>query len=178
MADKGLKRICPGCSAVYYDFNKRPIICPSCGEEFTGDIKVRSRRSRAAKETVVKPAETEVVEAKVEEAKEDETEIKADENTVELEALEEGSTEDDLDEDLKGDLDLDELAEIDDIESDDDLDDDDDDAEDAVIMSLEQFNGLMETVHLLKSPANAAHLSKSIKQYHSGKTKQHGLVDG
>ena len=52
------------------------------------------------------------------------------------------------------------------------------DAEDAVIMSLEQFNGLMETVHLLKSPANAAHLSKSIKQYRSGKTKQHGLVDG
>lgn len=52
------------------------------------------------------------------------------------------------------------------------------DAEDAVVMSLEQFNGLMETVHLLKSPANTAHLSKSIKQYRSGKTKQHGLVDG
>ena len=31
------------------------------------------------------------------------------------------------------------------------------DAEDAVVMSLDQFNGLMETVHLLKSPANAAH---------------------
>ena len=51
------------------------------------------------------------------------------------------------------------------------------DAEDAVVMSLDQFNGLMETVHLLKSPANAAHLSKSIKQYQSGKTRQHGLVD-
>ena len=34
------------------------------------------------------------------------------------------------------------------------------DANDAVVMSLDQFNGLMETVHLLKSPANAAHLSK------------------
>jgi antitoxin YefM len=31
-------------------------------------------------------------------------------------------------------------------------------------MSLDQFNGLMETVHLLKSPANAAHLEKSIEQ--------------
>lgn len=51
------------------------------------------------------------------------------------------------------------------------------DAEDAVVMSLEQFNSLMETVHLLKSPANAAHLTKSIKQYQSGKTKQHGLID-
>lgn len=51
------------------------------------------------------------------------------------------------------------------------------DAEDAVVMSLDQFNGLMETVHLLKSPANAAHLSKSIKQYRTGKTRQHGITD-
>ncbi len=46
------------------------------------------------------------------------------------------------------------------------------DSKDAVVMSLEQFNGLMETVHLLKSPANVAHLSKSIAQYNSGKTEQ------
>lgn len=51
------------------------------------------------------------------------------------------------------------------------------DAEDAVVMSLNHFNGLMETVHLLKSPANAAHLSKSIEQYQSGRTQQQQLVD-
>lgn len=51
------------------------------------------------------------------------------------------------------------------------------DAEDAVVMSLEQFNGLMETVHLLKSPANAAHLEKSIKQFHAGKTRERKLAD-
>ena len=49
------------------------------------------------------------------------------------------------------------------------------DADDAVVMSLDYYNGLMETVHLLKSPANAAHLSKSIEQYHKGKTIQHEL---
>lgn len=49
--------------------------------------------------------------------------------------------------------------------------------DDAVVMSLDQFNGLMETVHLLKSPANAAHLAESIKQYRAGKTTPHGLVD-
>jgi antitoxin YefM len=51
------------------------------------------------------------------------------------------------------------------------------DADDAVVMSLDHFNSLMETVHLLKSPANAAHLSKSIKQYREGKTKQYDLTD-
>ena len=51
------------------------------------------------------------------------------------------------------------------------------DAEDAVVMSLDHFNGLMETVHLLQSPANAAHLAKSIEQYRSGKLDSHELVD-
>ena len=51
------------------------------------------------------------------------------------------------------------------------------DAEDAVVMSLDHFNGLMETVHLLKSPANATHLAKSIKQYRTGKVKSHELAN-
>lgn len=51
------------------------------------------------------------------------------------------------------------------------------DADDAVVMSLDHFNGLMETVHLLKNPANAAHLEKSIKQYRKGQVIQRGLVD-
>ncbi|PCI41284.1 MAG: type II toxin-antitoxin system prevent-host-death family antitoxin [Moraxellaceae bacterium] len=51
------------------------------------------------------------------------------------------------------------------------------DAADAVVMSLDHFNGLMETVHLLKSPANAAHLARSIDQYRSGKVKGHELAD-
>jgi antitoxin YefM len=51
------------------------------------------------------------------------------------------------------------------------------DAEDTVVMGLQQFNSLMETVHLLKSPANAAHLAQSIEQYHSGTTQQHELTD-
>ncbi len=51
------------------------------------------------------------------------------------------------------------------------------DADDAVVMSLDQFNSLMETVHLLRSPANAAHLAKSIKQYQSGKTVSRDPTD-
>ncbi|EGW55177.1 type II toxin-antitoxin system Phd/YefM family antitoxin [Candidatus Endoriftia persephonae] len=51
------------------------------------------------------------------------------------------------------------------------------DTEDAVVMSLEYYNGLMETVHLLRSPANAAHLEKSIEQFRQGKTVTRELVD-
>lgn len=51
------------------------------------------------------------------------------------------------------------------------------DAPDAVVMSLDTFNSLMETVHLLKSPANAAHLAASIDQYRKGQLTQQGLVD-
>ena len=51
------------------------------------------------------------------------------------------------------------------------------DASDSVVMSLDSFNSLMETVHLLKSPANLAHLEKSITQYQQGKTEGHPLSD-
>ncbi|MSQ73036.1 MAG: type II toxin-antitoxin system prevent-host-death family antitoxin [Betaproteobacteria bacterium] len=48
---------------------------------------------------------------------------------------------------------------------------------DAVVMSLDTFNSLMETVHLLKTPANAAHLARSIEQLRRGKTRARALVD-
>ena len=51
------------------------------------------------------------------------------------------------------------------------------DAEDAVVMSLELFNSLLETVHLLKSPANAAHLERSIAQFKQGKVVERNLLD-
>jgi antitoxin YefM len=52
------------------------------------------------------------------------------------------------------------------------------DSEDAVVMSLDYYNSLMETVHLLRSPANAEHLNKSIAQYKAGKATERALVGG
>lgn len=52
------------------------------------------------------------------------------------------------------------------------------DAEAAVVMSLDSFNSLMETVHLLRSPANAAHLARSITQYRAGAVEERDLTDG
>ena len=51
------------------------------------------------------------------------------------------------------------------------------DAKDVVVMSLDSFNSLMETVHLLKSPANAAHLDRSIAQFKQGKAVVRDLLD-
>lgn len=51
------------------------------------------------------------------------------------------------------------------------------DAEDTVVMSLEFFNSLLETVYLLKSPANAAHLERSINQFKQGKVVERELFD-
>lgn len=51
------------------------------------------------------------------------------------------------------------------------------DAPDAVIMSFDHYNSLMETVHLLSSPANAAHLARSIAQARGGQAQSRELID-
>jgi antitoxin YefM len=49
-------------------------------------------------------------------------------------------------------------------------------ARSVVLMSEEDYDGLMETVHLLKSPANAARLLRSIGDADRGKLKKRETV--
>ncbi|MRV72902.1 type II toxin-antitoxin system prevent-host-death family antitoxin [Duganella sp. FT92W] len=51
------------------------------------------------------------------------------------------------------------------------------DAQDAVVMSFDHYSSLMETVHLLGSPANAAHLARSIAQARAGKAQPRELIE-
>ena len=51
------------------------------------------------------------------------------------------------------------------------------DAEDAVVMSLDHYNSLVETLHLLRNPANVAHLQRSLEQYDAGDVIERPLVD-
>ena len=51
------------------------------------------------------------------------------------------------------------------------------DASDAVVMSLDYYNSLVETMHLLRSPANAAHLAESIRQLRAGETAERSTLD-
>ena len=50
-------------------------------------------------------------------------------------------------------------------------------AKGAVVMSLDTYNSLMETVHLLRSPANAAHLQRSLEQAERGELLAPPLID-
>jgi antitoxin YefM len=50
-------------------------------------------------------------------------------------------------------------------------------ARSVVLMSEEDYEGLMETVHLLKSPANAARLLRSIKDADRGKLKAREIIE-
>jgi antitoxin YefM len=50
------------------------------------------------------------------------------------------------------------------------------DAPDAVVMSFDYYSSLLETVHLLSSPANATHLAKSLAQARSGRTQRRELI--
>ncbi len=40
----GIKRICSSCNTKYYDFNKAPIICPSCGTEFDPNYYLKTKK--------------------------------------------------------------------------------------------------------------------------------------
>lgn len=50
-------------------------------------------------------------------------------------------------------------------------------ADNAVLMSLDTYNSMVETMHLLRSPSNARHLAKSIAQYQKEQIKVKGLLD-
>ena len=51
------------------------------------------------------------------------------------------------------------------------------DAGSVVMVSEDEFEGLVETARLLGSPANASRLLASIKAAEAGGLREHGLID-
>ncbi len=117
----GLKRICISCGGRFYDLNKRPIICPECDTEFTGEVKAKARRGRIAavetKESIIKEVET----------KKDEGEIIEEDSEVEVVSLDDAeiSTKEAEDDDTV--LGEDTLDDIPDLVANSAADDDDED---------------------------------------------------
>jgi antitoxin YefM len=50
-------------------------------------------------------------------------------------------------------------------------------ARSVVMLSEEDYEGLMETVHLLRSPANATRLLEAIRQANDGELVEHELIE-
>ena len=46
-----------------------------------------------------------------------------------------------------------------------------------VLMSLDEYNSIQETAHLLRSPANAERLLESIADMRKGNVAEHSLAD-
>jgi len=46
-----------------------------------------------------------------------------------------------------------------------------------VMLSLEEYEGMEETLHLLRSPANAAHLLESIRQAEEGRLVERDIPE-
>ena len=51
------------------------------------------------------------------------------------------------------------------------------DGDDAVIMSKSQYDSIMETLYLLRSPANAKHLMEAIARDKADEGESHELID-
>lgn len=99
--ERGTKRQCLNCSTKFYDLNRDPILCPSCGKEFV--IQVAGAPAAVAE----KPAE---------EAKTDivEKDVAAEEAGAEVVSLNDVEDDDDDDTDEN-------IPDVDDVEVDDEL---------------------------------------------------------
>ncbi|MCB1532082.1 MAG: FYDLN acid domain-containing protein [Alphaproteobacteria bacterium] len=125
---RGLKRICYECGARFYDMNKRPITCPSCAVEFTGEVKVKTRRGRSiaesekdTKKTPANTAKDDALENQLEEGDEGDEEDEEDLEELQEVSLDDVAAEEEGDNDAQ---DEDDLPDLDDDDMDLDMDDD------------------------------------------------------
>ena len=56
----GKKRTCQSCGTKYYDLNKTPIICPSCGVEFDPDILLKTKKGKSLSSKIISDNEKEL----------------------------------------------------------------------------------------------------------------------
>lgn len=112
---RGLKRVCAQCGSRFYDMNKRPVICPGCGTEFSLEAKVKGRRSRVSEADA--QAEEKIKKQPANDVSDDENE---DEDVISLDEAAELEDEDLDDLDELENLDDEDLDDLDAVEDDDD----------------------------------------------------------
>jgi len=110
--DRGTKRQCQHCSTKFYDLNRDPILCPSCGEKFL----LEAERPAPAPEPE-KPAEAEGTEGvpATEEVNVDAAAVEAGAEVISLDDAEDEESDDE------------DIPDVEDVEVDDDIGADDKD---------------------------------------------------
>ena len=58
----GKKRTCQVCGKKYYDLNKTPMICPSCGAEFDPDLLLKTRKGKSFASKIISDNDNELTE--------------------------------------------------------------------------------------------------------------------
>ncbi len=132
---KGMKRICTGCGTHFYDFERRPIVCPSCDLEFTGEAKVKTRRVKApANDAETSKAKPGAAGKAPVAADEDDIVVSDDADVISLDDVEETDDMDDDDDAVKIDLGEDDIEDLDDA----DIEEDDDDLDDEIDVDIDK----------------------------------------
>ncbi len=92
----GLKRACPSCATRFYDLQRDPMTCPSCGATFTAES-LLAGKSRPARVEKAKPAAAATRGAQ---------EVEADDEVIDAD------TDADILEDDEDSVDLEEIADV------------------------------------------------------------------
>jgi len=63
-ADWGNKRNCLSCPSKFYDFNRKPILCPSCGKELVLEkpVRIKTNKNNDGKSSKVTSPEKNIIE--------------------------------------------------------------------------------------------------------------------
>ena len=130
----GTKRVCLSCSVKYYDLNRDPIVCPSCGAVF------EIAREKAAPEKAAEKEKPESEEAGAE--------APAETQGAEVISLEDAEDDDDdaVDGDPNVDADDDEVPDLPDLPDDDDIEIDDDEDSDKFLEDDDEQNDDMSDI--------------------------------
>ncbi len=112
-ANLGLKRLCPKCSARFYDLGKNPAACPKCAtmHDINAPVKVRRGKNKPAASEVVNLAAA----VKMEEKSEHKSKPKPKKPVKSIEGIDLGEFEDI--EPLDTEEEIEEIEEIEDIDS-------------------------------------------------------------
>ncbi len=117
-AEWGTKRVCPKCSAKFYDLKKKPATCPACAHSFDPEAPVKkAAKPKAAEKPAPKVEQPEVVD---------------DEPATGLPEIEDLEIIDDMD-------DLDEVEEVEDIKEHSVVDADDENEDDEAFIEDEKI---------------------------------------